>query len=590
MTRINTNVSSLLAQTNLASANNQLNQALTRLSTGLRINSGKDDPAGLIAANALGSEITSANQAISNTQQATNMIDTANSALTQVSTLLNDIQGLVTQAANTGAMSSDQIAANQSQIDSSLNAIDRIAQTTAFQGTKLLDGSLDFNVGNWAGSAPGNVKNLQVSQANLSNGALHANLDVTTAAAQAELDTSVATGGSAATTGAIAFSAGGTLTLAANANGAAANGYTLGFSETADVTAGQAMVQVSGKNITVYVNNAGTTNLSTIATALNNNATVGGLFTATASALGNGKDVYTVAGGADALISAPTATGTDTGLANDSTFELSGTTGAQVFNFKAGTTITAMEDAINLATGATGIAAGHGGGGTQHELTSNHYGKNAFVNVKQISGTEAFTSGGNPATHATGVDAVATLNGTSMTANGQNVSLNTADLSLSANVAAVGNTTFDVQSGGALFQLGPDVIGSEQAQIGIQSASTGSLGGAAGALYQLGSGQAAALATSPTLAGQIIAQAINQVSSLQGRLGAFEKTTLDSNTQNLTNTVQNLTSAQSSIQDADFAAESANLTRAQVLSQSATAVLSVANSTPQNVLALLKNI
>ena len=142
------------------------------MSTGLRINSGKDDPAGLIAANALGSEITSSNQAISNTQQATNMIDTANSALGQVSTLLNDIQGLVTQAANTGG---DERRRDRGQpvADRFLAQRHRpIAQTTAFQGTNLLDGSLGFVVGNWGGSHAANVQNLQVNQANLSNGAL----------------------------------------------------------------------------------------------------------------------------------------------------------------------------------------------------------------------------------------------------------------------------------------------------------------------------------------------------------------------------------------------------------------------------------
>ena len=144
MTRINTNVSSLVAQTNLAKSNTGLQTALTRLSTGLRINTGKDDPAGLIASEALGSDIVSVKAAISNSQQADQLIATADSALGQVSSLLNDIRGLVSEAANTGALSEDQIAANQLQIDSSLDAIDRISQTTSFQGRRLLDGSLGF--------------------------------------------------------------------------------------------------------------------------------------------------------------------------------------------------------------------------------------------------------------------------------------------------------------------------------------------------------------------------------------------------------------------------------------------------------------
>ena len=144
MTRINTNVSSLTAQNALVQSHQQLQTALTRLSTGLQINSGADNPAGLIAAQVLGSDIVSANAGIANSQVATQLISTADSALGQVSNLLNNIRGLVSSAANTGALSSDQIAADQLQVDSSLQAIDRIAQTTSFQGSKLLDGSLNF--------------------------------------------------------------------------------------------------------------------------------------------------------------------------------------------------------------------------------------------------------------------------------------------------------------------------------------------------------------------------------------------------------------------------------------------------------------
>ena len=144
MTRINTNVPSLVAQNRLQASNSDLQTSLTRLSTGLRINSGADDPAGLIASEALRSEITSLGKAISNTNRASQIISTADSSLGEVSNLLNDIRGLVVEAANSGALSDDEIAANQLQVDSSLEAINRIAQTTTFQGRKLLDGSLGF--------------------------------------------------------------------------------------------------------------------------------------------------------------------------------------------------------------------------------------------------------------------------------------------------------------------------------------------------------------------------------------------------------------------------------------------------------------
>ena len=153
---------------------------------------------------------------------------------------------------------------------------------------------------------------------------------------------------------------------------------------------------------------------------------------------------------------------------------------------------------------------------------------------------------------------------------------------------AVGsNVNFTINGGGALFQLGPNVQSSEQARLGIQSFDTGSLGGTMGKLYELASGNAAALGTDPSLAGQIASSAAVQVDSLRGRLGAFQKSTVDTNINALTDAVTNLTAAQSTIQDADFAAESANLTREQILVQSGTAVLSIANKNPENVLALL---
>src|SRR5436190_6673328 len=186
MTRINTNVGTLVAQNTLTRSNNDLQTALTRLSTGLRINTGKDDPAGLIASEALGSDIAGVKKAISNSERANQVIATADSGLSQVSSLLNDIRGLVTEAANKGALSDDQIAANQLQVDSSLEAINRIAQTTSFQGRKLLDGSLGFLT---SGSTP-TVRELKIDHANLgASGSVAVNVDITAAATQASLTT-----------------------------------------------------------------------------------------------------------------------------------------------------------------------------------------------------------------------------------------------------------------------------------------------------------------------------------------------------------------------------------------------------------------
>ena len=150
------------------------------------------------------------------------------------------------------------------------------------------------------------------------------------------------------------------------------------------------------------------------------------------------------------------------------------------------------------------------------------------------------------------------------------------------------NFNFDITGGGALFQLGPDVVSNQQARLGIQNLNTAKLGGSAGRLYELASGEARALDTDATGADKILNQVIDKVTRLRGRLGAFQRTTLDTNAASLTDTLSNLTAAESSIRDADFAKESSRLTRAQILVQSGTSVLAIANQQPQNVLALLR--
>src|ERR1700744_4874291 len=153
MSRINTNISSLEAITTLNKNQAALSTSLQRLSTGLKINSGKDAPAGLIASESLKSEIAGINQAIDNSTRAGNVLNTAEGALSEVSSLLLEVQTLTNQAANTGALSPAEIQANQLQVDSILNSINRISNTTEFNGVKLLNGSLDYTTSSVATSA-----------------------------------------------------------------------------------------------------------------------------------------------------------------------------------------------------------------------------------------------------------------------------------------------------------------------------------------------------------------------------------------------------------------------------------------------------
>jgi len=105
MARINTNVSSLISQSNLSRSNADMGVRLQRLATGLRINRGADDPAGLIVSERLRSEMKGLTQAISNSERASSVIATAEGALAEVAELLNSIKSLVVQSANSGALS-----------------------------------------------------------------------------------------------------------------------------------------------------------------------------------------------------------------------------------------------------------------------------------------------------------------------------------------------------------------------------------------------------------------------------------------------------------------------------------------------------
>src|ERR687897_2706543 len=162
MARINTNVASLTAQRGLSRTQKQLNSTLQRLSSGLRINRGADDPAGLIASEGLRSEISGITQAIDNSQRASNVISTTEGALSEVASLLLNIKDLIVEAANSGALSPDEIAANQLQVDSAVESITRISNTTTFAGLKLMDGSLDYLT---SGVNNANIKALSISQA-----------------------------------------------------------------------------------------------------------------------------------------------------------------------------------------------------------------------------------------------------------------------------------------------------------------------------------------------------------------------------------------------------------------------------------------
>lgn len=139
--KINTNIAALIAQRNLASAESKMQGSITRLSTGLRINSAGDDPAGLIMSESLRTQIRGLDQAMRNVQDGINLGKTAEAAMDEVQTLMREIRGLAVHSANSAVVDATQLAANQTQIRSVIDSINRIAEHTSWGSRKLLNGS-----------------------------------------------------------------------------------------------------------------------------------------------------------------------------------------------------------------------------------------------------------------------------------------------------------------------------------------------------------------------------------------------------------------------------------------------------------------
>lgn len=198
MIQINTNVPSMVAGRILNLQDSKLNVSLTRLGTGLRINTGKDDPAGLIASEALRSEKTAIGAALYNIGRAENVVSSAEGGLDEVSKLITELEDLIDKSANEGGLSDDELNANQLQIDAVLDSINRIANSTEFQGRKLLNGELDYTT---SGINSSNFSDVRINSAKVTNGSYRtALIEVTTSAQKAALAYSGATTNDGTTT------------------------------------------------------------------------------------------------------------------------------------------------------------------------------------------------------------------------------------------------------------------------------------------------------------------------------------------------------------------------------------------------------
>jgi flagellin len=375
------------------------------------------------------------------------------------------------------------------------------------------------------------------------------------------------------------------ITVTADDPTADKDGITITLTADNSLAAGQATATVGNDgNITVNVSSNGPVAIGTIASKINDLDGFGATVTTN-----DGDGSYDIVNDTAAATTALSGGQFGGGLNADLVVQLSGASGSEVLQFNKGASLSNVIQSINLVSDATGVVASDNAGALK--LDSAIYGSDALVAVEVISeGTGGTFKSGLTASRANGSDIEATVNGTKASGKGNTLSINTATLDLNLTVAegSSDSVKFDITGGGALFQLGPDVVSNQQARLGIGSLNTAKLGGASGRLYELASGGSKSLTSDISGAAEVVDEVINKVTNLRGRLGAFQATTLESNLVSLNDTVANLQQAESSIRDADFAAESAKLTRAQILVQSGTNVLALANQNPQNVLSLLR--
>lgn len=700
MTRINTNVASLKGLRALNSSNKSLNTSLTRLTTGLKINTGRDNPSGLIASEGLRSQIASIEQSITNSNRANNVIATADAALGEINSLLVQVRGLVQEGLNEGALTQDEIEANQFQIDSALSAINRISSNTSFGGDKLLDGSKSF-VTDISTADSAKMADFRINEATFGTaGKIDLKARVQTEAEKAELvysdyltaDTALEVSGSKGTelvflgeeasfediasainnvsdatnVGAKVQQTGVKQALAVDVGNVNDNRFivqevedsdlVVKFSLTADdaETTGISVDTSTAGEVTIAVNvqsGTGGATMQDVMDLINDDAQAS-QYVKASSVYGSATTVFNAADDiAEAQLQSAAnqrvSFGDETltvGFSGDQTINVvyaQGTAGVTVAedatndgeititvtnDFNGGaltlddlksqiegnatansllqlstdgdgsTTLTSLPPALTSGTASTTKIA------DTLTLNSMSYGSDEFVAVNAQSGTFTTYDAAGSSTVKTrdeGTDVVAFINGQRAQARGLEATIKTSILdasitfSESANVADE-EATISINGGGATFQIGQEVSASGQVGVGIEAVNTARLGGTSGKLYELTSNGGKSLldidpsnGVSGTDLVNILEEAINEVTSLRGRLGSIQKNVIDTNLNSLGVALENTSESRSAIVDTDFAVETANMTRAQVLQQAGYSALQIANQSPQSVLSLL---
>jgi flagellin len=616
MSVINTNYLSLVAQNNLNKSQSALGSAIERLSSGLRINSAKDDAAGQAIANRMSSQIAGLNQASRNANDGISAAQTTEGALNQVNDNLQRIRVLTVQATN-GTNSTDDLTSIQNEIGQRLGEIDRISRETEFNGVKVLasDQTLKIQVGaNDGQTIDINLSLINSKALGLEGFNVNGQGEVANAAASADdLTLSGFTAAAKANANGSVTYTKDTVTdnkamTAANLMGKLDDNATVALSSTAKTGYYSTIVAAD-----IQFNNI--PSLQYVAADNNFKFDLNGVDAASAASnivpdAGEGARAATVKIGTtttDVLIKEDgSITNTNNeALFIDSSGNLTATTSgtnatyanATVDNLTAlmfdgaNSSIKAADNGTNLNLASTNAITaeitltdsgtkftGTGDSTTGIDVTDAVVSKAAVTNMLAADGGVVTLASGIPVTNDAGTsDSIAQF---SVLAGGAVQSTNlvggisaSEDLYIDANGGFTGQgsttttTTYYAQESGMVTDdTGAQVYVDQNGALTMSDVTEGAR-------------------TQDPL--DVLDSAISSVDALRSDLGAIQNR-FESSIQNLTTTSTNLSAARSRIEDADYAVEVANMTRAQILQQAGTSVLAQANQIPQGVLSLLR--
>jgi flagellin len=563
---INTNIPSLNAQRNLNTSQSSLATSLQRLSSGLRINSAKDDAAGLAISERFTSQIRGLDQARRNANDGISLSQTAEGALQSAGDILQRIRELSVQAANATNSAGDRAALNQ-EVQQLTQELQRVATTTEFNGQKLLDGSFTTSV-------------FQVG----------ANANQTIVATSGNYQTNAY--GNFRIGGLAAYTEGGVGDLVVGTNGVAGNAYgdsLLALEGAADVSgvvgaaaAGEFVVTSASGSYDVFYN-AGAS-AADIAAAVNRTESGVRATAITEVVLGD------AAAGAGGLAQNSNytffisndyddPTGTAPGQYTTISFSTGGTDGTTEVN--SSDQLNAAVQAFNDAAGKTGFTANvvQTESGNWAVKLTNEAGKDL-----RIANDSAATNADATALNVL-VSDIAVLDGDDTNTVDNLASTLTALDSSGAWTAGngtwyTGRVVFDSDKSFSITTTVADVF---QDAAAPGTAAAGTYGAQQQTVDKLDVSTYSASIRSLS----IVDSALSAISSQRARYGALQ-TRFEMTIVNLQTTSESLSASRSRIRDADFAAETANLTRSQILQQAGIAMLAQANALPQNVLALLQ--